>query len=68
MGGWIPVAPAKAGFPADLGERLDRAIADKRLWNVHGVVVMRGERVVLGRYLRGPDNPHGRLLGRDQRG
>lgn len=62
-GDWLPVAPEKAGFAASLNERLERAIAEKRVWNVHGVVVMRGDRVVLERYFRGQDHARGRPLG-----
>ncbi|MFO1161089.1 MAG: serine hydrolase domain-containing protein [Reyranellaceae bacterium] len=63
MSDWQPIAPEKAGFAAHINERLDQAIADKRIWNVHGVVVMRGDRVVLERYFAGPDSARGRPLG-----
>ena len=63
MSDWQLIAPEKAGFAAHINERLDQAIADKRIWNVHGVVVMRGDRVVLERYFAGPDSARGRPLG-----
>jgi CubicO group peptidase (beta-lactamase class C family) len=52
---WQSVAPADAGFAPDLEARLDKLIADKRAWNLHGVVVVRGGRLVLERYFTGPD-------------
>lgn len=60
---WQHVAPGDAGFAADLGERLDRAVADKRIWNVHAVMVARGGRLVLERYFAGQDRARGRALG-----
>jgi CubicO group peptidase (beta-lactamase class C family) len=52
---FAPIAPAEAGFAPDLEARLDRLIAEKRAWNLHGVVVVRGGRLVLERYFAGPD-------------
>lgn len=52
---WQSIAPAEAGFAPDLDARLDKLIADKRAWNLHGVVVVRGGRLVLERYFAGPD-------------
>jgi CubicO group peptidase (beta-lactamase class C family) len=52
---WQPIAPADAGFAPDIDARLDKLIADKRAWNLHGVVVVRGGRLVLERYFAGPD-------------
>ena len=59
-----PVAPADAGFAPDLEARLDKAIASKRVWNLHGVVVVRDDRLVLERYFQGEDNARGRPLGK----
>lgn len=56
---WASAAPADAGFAPDLGQRLDKAIADKRLWNVHGLVVLRNDRLVLERYFEGEDRARG---------
>ncbi|MDQ8730563.1 serine hydrolase domain-containing protein [Bradyrhizobium sp. LHD-71] len=55
---WPAIAPEKADF-AGLSECLDRAIADKRIWNVHGLVVVRNEQLVLERYFEGNDHARG---------
>jgi CubicO group peptidase (beta-lactamase class C family) len=60
---WQPIAPADAGFAPDLDARLDKLIADKRAWNLHGVVVVRGGRLVLERYFAGQDWAITRNLG-----
>jgi CubicO group peptidase (beta-lactamase class C family) len=52
---WLPITPVDAGFAPDLEARLDKAIADKRVWNLHGLVVLRGDRLVLERYFEGED-------------
>jgi len=59
-----PVAPAEAGFAGDLEAKLDQAVAKKRVWNLHGVVVLRDDRLVLERYFEGEDNARGRALGK----
>ena len=56
---WSPIAPTNAGFAPDLEARLDMAIADKRIWNLHGLVVLRNDRVVLERYFEGDDRQRG---------
>jgi CubicO group peptidase (beta-lactamase class C family) len=56
---WLPVAPAEAGFAADLETRLDKAVADGLAWNLHGVVVLRNDRLVLERYFEGEDRVRG---------
>ncbi len=56
---WPSTAPAEAGFDPDLEARLDRAIADRRIWNVHGLVVLRDDRLVLERYFEGEDSARG---------
>jgi CubicO group peptidase (beta-lactamase class C family) len=55
---------SEAGFSSDLGVRLDKAVAEKRVWNLHGVVVMRNGRLVLERYFEGDDYARGRPLGK----
>jgi CubicO group peptidase (beta-lactamase class C family) len=60
---WLPASPAEAGFAPDLAARLDAAVAEKRLWNLHGVVIVRNGRLVLERYFTGDDNARGRTLG-----
>jgi CubicO group peptidase (beta-lactamase class C family) len=52
---WLPITPGDAGFAPDIEARLDKAIADKRIWNLHGLVVLRGDRLVLERYFEGED-------------
>jgi len=61
---WAAVAPGEAGFTSDLGALLDKAIAEKRVWNLHGVVIVRNGRLVLERYFEGDDNARGRALGK----
>ena len=39
--------------------RLDKAIADKRIWNFHSVVVVRKGRLVFERYFEGEDKVRG---------
>jgi CubicO group peptidase (beta-lactamase class C family) len=56
---WEPVSPEKAGFAPDLEAQLDKAIADKRIWNLHGLVVLRSGRLVLERYFEGEDYARG---------
>ena len=53
--GWLRIAPGDAGFAPDLEARLDKAIADRRVWNLHGLVVLRNDRLVLERYFEGED-------------
>src|SRR5262245_48136929 len=53
---WQPAAPADFGFEPDLEARLDRLIADRRAWGLHGVLVVRGRRIVLERYFAGEEN------------
>jgi len=64
---WETAAPSDAGF-VDLEARFDKIVADKRVWNLHGVVVARGGRLVLERYFEGEENSWGKLLGRMQYG
>ena len=59
-----PIAAGEAGFAPDLAARLDTAVADKRVWNLHGIVVVRDGRLVLERYFEGEDNARGRPLGK----
>ena len=56
---WSPASPADAGFAPDLEARLDKAIADGRIWNLHGLVVLRNDRLVLERYFEGEDHVRG---------
>jgi CubicO group peptidase (beta-lactamase class C family) len=56
---WQPVSLRQAGFADDLDARLDKAIADKRIWNLHSVVVVRNARLVFERYFAGEDTARG---------
>jgi len=49
---WTPIDPAEAGFPADLGTRIDQFAGGK---NIHGVIVVRHGRIVVERYYAGED-------------
>jgi CubicO group peptidase (beta-lactamase class C family) len=56
---WLPIAPAEAGFAPDLEARLDKAVAERRVWNLHGLVVLRNDRLILERYFDGDDRARG---------
>lgn len=60
---WSPASPADIGFTNELDAKLDQAIANRRVWNLHGVIVMRNGRVALERYFEGTDNARGQPLG-----
>ena len=60
---WNIAKPSDVGFSGDLEARLDKAVADKRVWNMHAVIVIRGGRLVLERYFDGADDARGRPLG-----
>jgi len=60
---WHMTKPSEAGFAADLEARLGKAVADKRIWNMHAVIVIRGGRLVLERYFDGADDARGTPLG-----
>jgi CubicO group peptidase (beta-lactamase class C family) len=57
---WVSITPTEAGFAADLEARLEQAIAEGRLWGLHGVVIARSGRLVLEKYFEGPDRIEGR--------
>ncbi len=59
---WTLAKPSEAGFADDLNARLDKAIADKHIWNMHAVIVVRGGRLVLERYFEGTDDARGKPL------
>lgn len=60
---WQTVAPADAGFAPDISARLDKLIAAKRVWNLHGVIAVRGRKIALERYFAGEDQTWGLPLG-----
>jgi len=57
--GLQPIAPRNAGFAPDLEARLDETVANKRIWNLHGLVVLRNDQLVLERYFEGEDETRG---------
>ena len=59
---WQSITPEGAGFAPDIEARLDKLIADKRVWGLHGIVVVRNDRLVLERYFEAEDNARGRPL------
>ena len=64
---WQSVASREAGF-SDLEARFDTLVTDKRVWNLHGVVVARGGRLVFERYFEGQENSWGKSSGPTQFG
>jgi len=60
---WTSLPPADMGFAADLPARLDAAIAAGKLPNLHGIIVARGGKLVLERYIPGVDESWGQPLG-----
>ena len=60
----VPIAPGEAGFAPDLAANLDKALAERRVWNLHGVSIVRNGRLVLERYFESEDYARGRPLGK----
>ena len=60
---WLTISPSEAGFTSDLDGLLETAITENRVWNLHGVVVVRNGRLVFERYFEGNDNARGHPLG-----
>jgi CubicO group peptidase (beta-lactamase class C family) len=60
---WQKISPSDAGFSSDLEARLDKLVTDKRVWGLHGVLVVRSRQIVLERYFAGKDNNWGESLG-----
>lgn len=60
---WETVQPEAAGFVANLDDRFDAALKAGRLDGIHGVVALRGGRIVFERYLQGVDESWGKSLG-----
>ncbi len=64
----VPAADAQAAAPgpADratfanaIAARLDRAMAEKRVWNIHGLIVLQNGELVIERYFAGKDRARG---------
>jgi CubicO group peptidase (beta-lactamase class C family) len=60
---WRSVPPAEAGLADNLEALLDKAIAEKRIWNLHSIIVVRNGRLALERYFDGEDDARGKPLG-----
>lgn len=60
---WERVQPSDAGFAPDLLARLDQFAAQEANRNLHGVVVIRGGKLVIERYYEGIDQRWGQPLG-----
>ncbi len=61
-GGWRIATPGEAGFKSDPGKRFDGLMHSGRLAGVHGVVALRGGRIVFERYIDGDDMKWGASL------
>jgi CubicO group peptidase (beta-lactamase class C family) len=61
---WLTIVPSDAGFTSDLEPLLDKATTEKRVWNLHGIVIVRKGRLVFERYFKGIDNARGHPLGK----
>lgn len=61
---WSRADLADAGFAPDIGEKIDAGVREGRFQNLHGVVVVRGGKLVLERYYAGEDERWGRPRGR----
>lgn len=60
---WERVKPESAGFAPDLDAKFEALLKSGRLAGVHGVVALRGGRIVFERYLKGVDESWGGPLG-----
>ena len=56
---WETAAPEQVGLAPDLGAQVDIAFASGKLEKVHGVVIVRGGKLVLERYRTGNDEVWG---------
>jgi hypothetical protein len=52
---WATIPPAEAGFKPELGARLDEAVRQGELRNLHAVLVARGGKLAVERYYDGGD-------------
>ena len=60
---WATIPPADAGFDPGLGARLDAAVRQGELRNLHAVLVARDGKLVVERYYIGRDERWGQPLG-----
>jgi CubicO group peptidase (beta-lactamase class C family) len=52
---WPTASPESVGLAPNLGDRVDKALANRSFHNVHAVVLVRHGKLVLERYRRGDD-------------
>ena len=55
----FPSAADGDAFAAGVARRLDQALAERRLWNIHGLIVLRDGRRIIERYFEGQDRARG---------
>lgn len=60
---WARATLKEAGFETTVGERIDQGVRQGSLSNLHGVVIVRGGKLVFEHYFEGPDERRGRRLG-----
>jgi CubicO group peptidase (beta-lactamase class C family) len=58
-GGFSPPDASDAELASAITAKLDAAIADKRIWNLRGLVILRGGRLIVERYFEGHDRARG---------
>ncbi|MCK1576980.1 serine hydrolase [Bradyrhizobium sp. 174] len=46
-------------FADDVIRRLDQAVADRRVWNIHGLLVLQNGKLIVERYFEGQDRERG---------
>ena len=46
-------------FATDVSRRLDQAVAERRVWNIHGLVVLQNGNLISERYFEGQDRERG---------
>jgi len=46
-------------FAADVIRRLDQAVAERRVWNIHGLLVLQNGKLIVERYFEGQDRERG---------
>lgn len=52
-------ALASDKFAAEVSRRLDQAVAERRVWNIHGLVVLQNGKLIVERYFEGQDRQRG---------
>src|SRR3982074_2532340 len=57
--GLAPNGSEAAGIASAIEGRLDKSIADKRVWNLHGLVVLLNDQLLVKRYFEAEDRARG---------